>query len=88
MLGTVGVVQLKESEEDTRMLRKVVNFLEALSAKMVESARCERLAHNIDIVFFWIYSIFGSVYFCTMLYIMVRHTCVIDHFNFWVYAYD
>lgn len=83
MQGDISVVQLKGSEEDSRMLRKVVNFLEALSAKEQESERYENIANTIDTVFFWFYFGFGTLYFCGMMYVMVRYTCQINHLDFW-----
>ncbi|XP_067332165.1 5-hydroxytryptamine receptor 3A-like [Channa argus] len=83
VIGGISVVQLKGSDEDSRMLKKVVSFLETLSTKQLESERCERFADTLDTIFFWFYFILGMVYFCVMIYIMVRHTCYVNHFDFW-----
>ncbi|KAF3700122.1 5-hydroxytryptamine receptor 3A [Channa argus] len=83
LIGGISVVQLKGSDEDSRMLKKVVSFLETLSTKQLESERCERFADTLDTIFFWFYFILGMVYFCVMIYIMVRHTCYVNHFDFW-----
>lgn len=79
----ISVVQAEPAEEHIRMLRKVVCFLEAQDAKEKESEKFEQLADTIDKSFFWIYLICSSAYFIGMLYVMVNHTCVINHFEFW-----
>lgn len=79
----ISVIQLNGSEEDKRMLRKVVNFLEAFDAKELERERYQRFANTVDTIFFWSYFFFGTVYFCAMTYVMVRHTCTVNHFDFW-----
>lgn len=65
------------------MLRKVVNFLEDLEAKALESERHQRLANILDTTFFWLYFFFGTLYFAAMTYVMVNHKCKVNHFDFW-----
>ncbi|XP_029365133.1 5-hydroxytryptamine receptor 3A-like isoform X2 [Echeneis naucrates] len=80
----ISVVHLNESE-DTQMLRKMVNFLEAVKAKERKCERSERLANILDKAFFWLYFILGSGYFSSMIYVMVNHKCYIDNYKFWNY---
>ncbi|XP_071329643.1 5-hydroxytryptamine receptor 3A-like [Trachinotus anak] len=79
----ISVVQLNGSEEDKHMLRKVVKFLEAFEAKDLECERHQMFANTLDKIFFWFYFIFGTLYFCTMTYVMIKHTCKVNHFDFW-----
>ncbi|XP_070780086.1 5-hydroxytryptamine receptor 3A-like [Enoplosus armatus] len=79
----ISVVQLNASEDDSRMLRKVVNFLEDIDAKTLESERHEVFANKVDKAFFWCYLFFGTIYFCAMFYVMVKYTCTVNHFDFW-----
>ncbi|XP_072224559.1 5-hydroxytryptamine receptor 3A-like [Leuresthes tenuis] len=78
----VSFVQL-DASEDTQMLRKVVTFLEALNTKDMESQRCHELANRMDKIFFWFYFIFGGSYVCSMLSVMARYSCSVNHFDFW-----
>ncbi|XP_059204843.1 uncharacterized protein LOC131984007 [Centropristis striata] len=79
----ISVVQLNGSEEDSRMLRKVVNFLEAFAAQTAESERNRKFAKKLDQIFFWLYSILGTIYFFAMIFTMAKHQCVVNHFDFW-----
>lgn len=79
----ISVVPLDASEEHTRMLRKVVNFLEVLGAQQLKRERYQKIAKRIDEIFFWFYFIFGSIYFFAMTYVMVNYTCQVNHFDFW-----
>ncbi|XP_037649315.1 5-hydroxytryptamine receptor 3A-like isoform X1 [Sebastes umbrosus] len=79
----ISVVQLNGSEEDSQMLRKVVNFLEALNAQTLQSERNQMFADKLDKTYFWLYLICGTVYFGAMTYVMVYHTCEVNHFEFW-----
>lgn len=79
----ISVVQLESAEEHVRLLRKVVSFLEAQDAKEKENEKYERLGDNIDKSFFWIYLVCSIAYFIGVLYVMVNHTCTINHFDFW-----
>lgn len=79
----ISVVQLNTSEGDSRMLRKIVDFLEDLSAKSADNERCQRFAETADKIFFWFYLVLGTAYFITMICVMVLHTCSVNHFDFW-----
>nr|XP_019949792.1 PREDICTED: 5-hydroxytryptamine receptor 3A-like [Paralichthys olivaceus] len=79
----ISVVQLNGSEESNKMLREVVNFLQALEAKEVESERHQALANMLDQTFFWFYFVLGSAYFFAMNYVMITVTCQVNHFDFW-----
>lgn len=79
----ISVVQLNGPEEDRQMLRKVVKFLEAFDTKEQESDKNQKLADTMDKIFFWIYFISATLYFCAMIYVMVRRTCSVNHFDFW-----
>ncbi|KAK7939780.1 hypothetical protein WMY93_003106 [Mugilogobius chulae] len=79
----ISVVQTEPAEENTQMLRKVVNFLQALDAKEQESDKYEQFANILDKSFFWIYFVFSIAYFIGMFYVMTKHVCVINHFDFW-----
>ncbi|XP_041813361.1 5-hydroxytryptamine receptor 3A-like [Chelmon rostratus] len=79
----ISVVQPDASEEHSRMLRKVVNFLQDLHAKEQESERHQKLANILDKTFFWFYFILGIIYFSAMSYVMVNYKCSVNHFDFW-----
>lgn len=79
----ISVVQLTASEEQGQMLRKVVNFLEGLKAKELEKERYQAFANTLDQIYFWLYLILGTIYFCAMIYVMVKYTCTVNHFDFW-----
>lgn len=79
----ISVVQLNASEGDSRMLKKIVDFVEDLSAKSADSEKCQRFAETVDKIFFWLYLIIGTAYFITMIGVMVLHTCSVNHFDFW-----
>ncbi|XP_077939846.1 5-hydroxytryptamine receptor 3A isoform X2 [Gasterosteus aculeatus] len=79
----VGVDVLGGVKDDGQMLRKVVNFLEALDAKTRESDRNQRFARKLDHIFFWFYLICGSAYLIIMNSVMVAYECSVDHFEFW-----
>ncbi|XP_076608338.1 5-hydroxytryptamine receptor 3A-like [Chaetodon auriga] len=66
----ISVVPPNASEEHSRMLRKVVNFLQDFEAKEQESERHQRFANILDRTFFWFYFIFGIIYFSAMSYVM------------------
>lgn len=65
------------------MLRKVVSFLEDLGAQQLKREGYQKIAKRIDEIFFWLYLIFGSIYFLAMTYVMVHYTCPVNHFDFW-----
>lgn len=79
----ISVIQLNASEEHGQMLRKVVNFLEGLEAKELKSESCHKFANRLDKIFFWFYSVLGTVYFSAMIYVMVNYECKVNHFDFW-----
>lgn len=79
----ISVVPPDASEEHTRMLRNVVNFLEGLGAQQLKRDRYQKIAKRIDEIFFWFYLFFGSIYFFAMTYVMVNYTCNVNHFDFW-----
>ncbi|CAJ1075123.1 -hydroxytryptamine receptor 3A-like [Xyrichtys novacula] len=79
----ISVVQLNASEGDSRMLRRVVAFLDDLSSKSEECDKCQRIAETLDKIFFWCYLILGTAYFVSMSCIMVFHDCEVNHFDFW-----
>ncbi len=65
------------------MLRKVVNFLEDTGAKQQEGERHQKLADTLDKTFFWIYAVSATIYFSSMMYVMVKYKCEVNHFLFW-----
>ncbi|XP_068574807.1 5-hydroxytryptamine receptor 3A-like isoform X2 [Cebidichthys violaceus] len=79
----ISVIQLNGSEDDSQMLRKVVNFLDALDAKTLESHRYQMFANKVDRTIFWLYFSFGSAYFIAMSCVMIKYPCSVDHFDFW-----
>ncbi|XP_074552478.1 ligand-gated cation channel ZACN-like [Halichoeres trimaculatus] len=79
----ISVIELNASEGDSRMLKKIVDFLEDLSAKSTDSEKCKRFAETVDKIFFWFYLVMGTAYFITMVCVMVLHTCSVNHFDFW-----
>lgn len=79
----ISVIQPSASEEHSRMLRQVVNFLQDLEAKEKETERCQSVANVLDKTFFWIYFIAGTIYFVGMIYVMVKYKCEVNHFDFW-----
>nr|XP_046271508.1 5-hydroxytryptamine receptor 3A-like [Scatophagus argus] len=79
----VSVVQLNASEEQNRMFRKVIDFLEDIGAKQQESERHQQFANKVDKIFFWFYFSFGCLYFFTMTFVMVKYKCKVNHFDFW-----
>lgn len=79
----ISVVQLSTTEEHTRMLREVVNFLKELEAKELELERFERLANKLDKIFFWFYLVSITIYFIAMIYVMIKYKCQVNHFDFW-----
>ncbi|XP_032393900.1 5-hydroxytryptamine receptor 3A [Etheostoma spectabile] len=79
----ISVVQLNSSEEYSRMLRKVFNFLEAIEAQTRKIERNQMFANKIDKTYYWCYLILGSVYFFAMTYVMMNYKCTINHFDFW-----
>ncbi|XP_037332581.2 5-hydroxytryptamine receptor 3A-like [Pungitius pungitius] len=70
-------------KDDGQMLRKVVNFLEALDAKTQESYRNQMFASNLDHKFFVFYLVASSVYLIAMNVVMAVYPCSLDHFQFW-----
>ncbi|KAG7242836.1 hypothetical protein INR49_018091 [Caranx melampygus] len=78
----ITVIQLNGSE-DKQMLRKVVNFLEGMEASNADCERYQTFASLLDKIFFWIYFILSTLYFCVMISIMVKHKCEVNHFDFW-----
>ncbi|XP_034750620.1 5-hydroxytryptamine receptor 3A-like [Etheostoma cragini] len=79
----ISVVQLNGSEEYSRMLRKVSNFLEALEAQTQKIERNQMFANKIDKTYFWCYLILGSMYFFATTYVMINYECKTNHFDFW-----
>ncbi|XP_063760315.1 5-hydroxytryptamine receptor 3A-like isoform X2 [Eleginops maclovinus] len=79
----ISVVQISGPEEDERMLKRVVNFLEAFDSEKMKSNKNFRFADKIDKIFFGIYSICGTIYFIAMTVVMVKYTCEVNHFEFW-----
>uniref|UniRef100_A0A3B5LPZ0 Neurotransmitter-gated ion-channel transmembrane domain-containing protein n=1 Tax=Xiphophorus couchianus TaxID=32473 RepID=A0A3B5LPZ0_9TELE len=80
--GVISVVQQGLSE-DSKMLRKIVRFMDAVDTKQTERERHQKLADKLDRIFFWLYLICSSGYVVAMTYVMVQYTCNIDHFEFW-----
>ncbi|XP_054615670.1 5-hydroxytryptamine receptor 3A-like isoform X2 [Dunckerocampus dactyliophorus] len=78
----ISVIQLNDSE-DNQMLKKVVDFLEAMKAKELETGKNEIYADKIDKAFFWFYFILGALYFCAMITVMVKYNCQVNHLDFW-----
>lgn len=66
-------------KDDGQMLRKVVNFLEALDAKTRESDRNQRFARKLDHIFFWFYLNSGIATLPTMNSVMVALTFSVLH---------
>lgn len=79
----VSVVQISSPEEDGGMLKRVVNFLEAVDADTLKKDRDLKFANHLDKTFFWFYSIGGTMYFIAMIIVMVQYRCVVNHFEFW-----
>ncbi|KAK1877775.1 5-hydroxytryptamine receptor 3A [Dissostichus eleginoides] len=79
----VSVVQISSPEEDGGMLKRVVNFLEAVDADTLKKDRDLKFANNLDKTFFWFYSIGATMYFIAMIIVMVKYRCVVNHFEFW-----
>lgn len=79
----ISVIHLNGSEEDSQLLRKVVDFLEALDAQTLESEKRYKFADKLDKTFFWLYLILGAGYFIGMTYTMVYYQCKVNHFDFW-----
>ncbi|KAI9539260.1 hypothetical protein NQZ68_005339 [Dissostichus eleginoides] len=79
----VSVVQIRSPEEDGGMLKRVVNFLEAVDADTLKKDRDLKFANNLDKTFFWFYSIGATMYFIAMIIVMVKYRCVVNHFEFW-----
>ncbi|XP_049417387.1 zinc-activated ligand-gated ion channel-like isoform X1 [Epinephelus fuscoguttatus] len=79
----ISVVQVDGTVENTRMLRKVLNFLENLDAQTLESERHQMFANKLDKAFFWLYFILAILYFSAMTYVMVNYKCTVNHFDFW-----
>ncbi|KAF3846287.1 hypothetical protein F7725_003365, partial [Dissostichus mawsoni] len=63
----VSVVQISSPEEDGGMLKRVVNFLEAVDADTLKKDRHLKFANNLDKTFFWFYSIGTTMYFIAMI---------------------
>ncbi|XP_007556377.1 zinc-activated ligand-gated ion channel [Poecilia formosa] len=80
--GVISVVQQGLSE-DSKMLQKMVRFIEAVDTKQAEREHHQKLADKLDKIFFWLYLIFSSGYVVAMTYVMAQYTCNIDHFDFW-----
>ncbi|XP_029292856.1 5-hydroxytryptamine receptor 3A-like [Cottoperca gobio] len=66
----ISVDQTSGSEENSQMLRKVVNFLEAIDAETLKREKYEMFANKLDQTFFWFYLSFGTVYFIAMTCVM------------------
>ncbi|KAM6965861.1 5-hydroxytryptamine receptor 3A-like [Tautogolabrus adspersus] len=79
----ISVIKLNASEGESEMLKKLVDFMEDLNAKTAESESFQKIAEKADKIFFWFYLIFGIAYFIVMFCVMIFHTCVVDHFDFW-----
>ncbi|KAK5914005.1 hypothetical protein CgunFtcFv8_008475 [Champsocephalus gunnari] len=79
----VSVVQISSPEDDGGMLKRVVNFLEAVDADTLKKDRDLKFANHLDKTFFWFYSIGGTTYFIAMIIVMVQYRCVVNHFEFW-----
>ncbi|KAM6913285.1 5-hydroxytryptamine receptor 3A-like [Lycodopsis pacificus] len=79
----ISAIQLNGPEDNSRMLRKVVNFLDALDAKTLESDRYLTFANKVDRTIFWLYFGFGGVYFIAMTSVMANYKCSVEHFDFW-----
>lgn len=79
----VSVVQLNESGEN-QTLKKVGVFLDGLDEEEMKNERHLETANRLDRIFFWIYFLCTAGYFIGMLYVMSRHQCVVNHFDFWV----
>lgn len=78
----ISVVQMNASDE-SRILRKVLNFLEDFHAKEVEGAKHEAFADKLDNIFFWVYAVGGTSYFVAMLCVLINYRCSVNHFAFW-----
>ncbi|KAM3598439.1 uncharacterized protein V6R79_018049 [Siganus canaliculatus] len=79
----ISVIQVNASDEHGQMLKKVVNFLQFLETKQLESDRHLIFADRIDKIFFCIYLTFGTLYFIAMTIVMVKYRCSVNHFDFW-----
>ncbi|XP_029914380.1 5-hydroxytryptamine receptor 3A-like [Myripristis murdjan] len=78
----ISVIHL-QAEEQTKMLLKVVNFLEDLNAKELENQKCQDLANKLDKICFWLYVCVCMIYFSTMTYMIINYQCEVNHFDFW-----
>ncbi|XP_057672968.1 5-hydroxytryptamine receptor 3A-like [Corythoichthys intestinalis] len=79
--GDISVIQIDNSEEN-QMYRKVIDFLNAIKAREVDSDRKQALADRLDKIFFWFYFIVGTAYFCAMITVMVKYDCNVNHLEF------
>uniref|UniRef100_A0AAQ4PAJ9 Neurotransmitter-gated ion-channel ligand-binding domain-containing protein n=1 Tax=Gasterosteus aculeatus aculeatus TaxID=481459 RepID=A0AAQ4PAJ9_GASAC len=75
----VGVDVLGGVKDDAQMLRKVVNFLEAIDGKTRESDRNQRFASKLDHIFFWFYLNSGIATLPTSNSVMVALTFSVLH---------
>uniref|UniRef100_A0AAQ4NN83 Neurotransmitter-gated ion-channel ligand-binding domain-containing protein n=2 Tax=Gasterosteus aculeatus aculeatus TaxID=481459 RepID=A0AAQ4NN83_GASAC len=75
----VGVDVLGGVKEDGQILKKVVNFLEAIDGKTRESDRNQRFASKLDHIFFWFYLNSGIATLPTSNSVMVALTFSVLH---------
>lgn len=78
----ISVIHL-QAEEQTKMLLKVVNFLEDLNAKELVNQKCQDLANKLDKICFWVYVCVCIIYFSIMTYMIINYPCEVNHFDFW-----
>lgn len=71
------------SDDQTEILRKVVKFLDSMAANEAENEKYYQFANKVDKIIAWIYLIIGVSYFISMIVVMVKYKCSINHFDFW-----
>ncbi|CAL8274794.1 unnamed protein product [Lota lota] len=75
--------ELGRPTEDSKHLRKVVDFLDAINAENKKSETFYSIASKLDKMCFYIYLVICIVYFALLTYMFTSYPCEVDHFSFW-----